>query len=134
MLLLDACAADTLAKTGKVVWRTPIGVGITRAEEGGFYIEAFRVPSGDLLCKHPHGIVGAQLPVSVREPFGNTRQLGAVLITQLDLQFVEEITDEQIIAEGCVNWSEYAYRWNQLNPKSPWDLNPLCWVAELSSR
>ncbi len=133
MLLLDAGAADQLLKRGKVLLRTPVGVGYTVAEEGVFLFGEERIPAGHLLARHPHGAQGARLPVSARETFGKTRALGSFSIAAVSLQFMDDISDDQIVAEGCPNWSEYAYRWNQLNPKTPWDLNPICWVAELSS-
>ena len=132
MLLLDAVTADLLAKAGKVVLRTPAGVGYTWAGEGVLRLGEDQLLAADLLHQHPHGAIGARLPVSVREPFGKTRLLGSFAIAALSLQFLDDISDEQIVAEGCGNWSEYAYRWNQLYPKAPWDLNPLCWVATLA--
>lgn len=134
MLLLDASIAGKLVATGTLALRAPVGLGYTLAEEGVFLLGEERILAADLLACHPRGSVGALVPVSAREPFGKSRALGSFSIAALSLQFLDDISDEQIAAEGCANWSEYAFRWNQLNPKSPWDLNPLCWVAELSSR
>lgn len=134
MLLVDSGTAGVLLQRGIALLRTPVGLGYERCEAEAYSIESAVVSSAELLARHPFGVVGSRVEVHAREPFRKTRLLGEFVVSNLELQYIEQISDEQILAEGSPNWSEYAYRWNQLHPKCPWDLNPLCWVATLSSR
>lgn len=84
-----------------------------------------------LIDSCPVGREGNQVPVTGLDRYNKGAPLAAARILAVSLGHLEDISDDEIHAEGYANWTEYAFHWNQRYPKAPWDLNPLCWVIRV---
>lgn len=134
MIALDAVQARHFAETGEIVVWTPVGTGF-QAIEGGFVAaDGERLSVADLVARCPSGQPGARVEMAQRELYGKLSRVGVATVTSVTAGFLEDISDAQILAAGRPSWSNYAYCWNALYPKCPWDLNPLCWVAAFAAR
>lgn len=61
-------------------------------------------------------------------PHGNSANFGQAIITGIQVSRVEELSDDDIKAEGFSTWAHYAHAWDSNYPKHPTMNNPWCWV------
>ena len=59
---------------------------------------------------------------------GKSVVFGRAAITSIQVRRVEELSDDDIKAEGFDTWAHYAHAWDSNYPKFPTMTNPWCWV------
>lgn len=104
-------------------------------------LELFKWPpqNEELLSKErlnqacPFGKAGAQVELVECLPFDKKQSLGYATVKAVSVARLEGISDAEIVMEGYLNWTQYAYAWNEHHARigSPWDVDPYVWVVEL---
>lgn len=59
---------------------------------------------------------------------GQTEVFGSAEITSITVSRVEELSDDDIKAEGFDTWAHFAHAWDSNYQKHPTMQNPWCWV------
>lgn len=149
-VVLDERRALQLDSAGRIILRIPIGVGLTpremvsRGEQHSLFDPAptesgYEWPAGsgvfvtsqELAALCPIGQAGDSVEVNLLQGFSRSKPVGKARITVVAVEPLELISDTTIRAEGYENWTEYAFHWNRRYPGTPWDVDPVCWVAEI---
>lgn len=152
-IILDELRSRVYQDLGRITLRMPIGVNIEACSvaepvvgQGSLFDpppassgSGYEWPLGSRQCRTveqmiaccPGGRTGDRVPVTGLDRYNKDAPLPPAQIMAVSIGRLEEISDEEIRAEGYANWTEYAFHWNQRYPKAPWDLNPLCWIVQV---
>jgi hypothetical protein len=59
---------------------------------------------------------------------GKSEIIGKALINDVSVSRVEELTDDDIAANGFTSWAHFSHSWDSQYPQHSTMLNPWCWV------
>lgn len=123
----------------KEAWATEKRYDPFKPSELPYYPKIFYVSDGVGEWPSNLSIGRLRFPLHLPEEFARY----FIKITDVRAERLQEITEEDAIAEGCTIMAgvtsggsmglasaRYAYRelWNSINPKYPWESNPWVWV------
>ena len=96
----------------------------------------FQTPSGNIVYGEsgkttliPRFVVGKRYAV---QPGRAKRGVGHIRITEIRLEYVYQITEDDAIAEGVNSVEEYRQLWDSIyegQPEKQWGANPEVWVV-----
>jgi hypothetical protein len=118
-------------KVGDRLWVRETWKPIHHAQRHNETYVEYEYPWGRKSIKHN---LGMDIPTKWRSPIFMPRWASRIIleITDVKVEQLQNITEEDAIKEGYDRRDAYAWAWNSINAKRgyPWESNPWVWVIE----